>query len=336
MASEASSILDRRAGARGGAPAKPVDECILFSLPPLLSLPPALFKQLWPAERVVVGLRVCKQLRKDLMDNCASILLVQKVGAKLSVRHISKDLRRLPKNLPVTLKWNQRNAVKWLVGSLGECMALAHLDLGGNDIGREGASMLAGALMECTALAHLDLSGNDIGAEGAESLAGVLGGCTALTHLDLSGNGIRASAGKLAGVLGECKALAHLNLSGNGICDHGVDSLAGMLRECKALAHLDLSANYIGAAGAGSLAGVLVASGCTALAHLDLSRNYIGAEGWRMVDRVLRECKALAHLNLIGNHLAEEAAGGVVLIDLTDGMDDFLTGDDALEYWWGE
>eukprot|EP00961_Rhodomonas_salina_P026513 358046-Rhodomonas_salina.1 len=33
----------------------------------LSSLPPALLGVLWPAERVVMGMRVCKQLRRDLI-----------------------------------------------------------------------------------------------------------------------------------------------------------------------------------------------------------------------------------------------------------------------------
>eukprot|EP00961_Rhodomonas_salina_P171746 2316076-Rhodomonas_salina.1 len=58
---------------------------------------------------------------------------------------------------------------------LGECKALAHLDLSGNEIGAEGAGVLAGVLGECKALNHLFASENGIGDEGMRRLAGVLG-----------------------------------------------------------------------------------------------------------------------------------------------------------------
>jgi Ran GTPase-activating protein (RanGAP) involved in mRNA processing and transport len=74
---------------------------------------------------------------------------------------------------------------------LAQCVALAHLDLGFNQIGSGGAESLARVLAQCTALAHLDLWNNDIGPDGAESLAGVLAQCTALAHLNLSLNGIK-------------------------------------------------------------------------------------------------------------------------------------------------
>jgi Ran GTPase-activating protein (RanGAP) involved in mRNA processing and transport len=84
----------------------------------------------------------------------------------------------------------KRQDAKRLAGVLGQCPALAHLDLSGNGIGPDGAKSLAGVLGQCTALMHLDLSGNHIGPAGAESLAGVLGQCPALAHLDLGDNDI--------------------------------------------------------------------------------------------------------------------------------------------------
>jgi Ran GTPase-activating protein (RanGAP) involved in mRNA processing and transport len=75
---------------------------------------------------------------------------------------------------------------------LGQCTALAHLNLGDNQIGPAGAESLAGVLGQCTALDHLNLSTNDIGEAGAESLSEVLGQCTALTLLNLQDNYIDA------------------------------------------------------------------------------------------------------------------------------------------------
>ena len=71
----------------------------------------------------------------------------------------------------------------------------SHLDLSGNYIAPDGAESLARVLGQCPALAHLNLRSNRIGKgrtgptdDGANSLAGVLGQCTALAHLDLSDN----------------------------------------------------------------------------------------------------------------------------------------------------
>ena len=41
-------------------------------------------------------------------------------------------------------------------------------------------------LGQCAALARLDISGNEVGDAGARSFVGVLGQCPALTHIDLS------------------------------------------------------------------------------------------------------------------------------------------------------
>ena len=51
---------------------------------------------------------------------------------------------------------------------LGQCAALAHLNLGDNAITTGGAERLAEVLAQCTALAHLDLNCNNIGAGGAD------------------------------------------------------------------------------------------------------------------------------------------------------------------------
>ena len=60
--------------------------------------------------------------------------------------------------------------VEEIVGLLGQCGSLAHLDLGGHGIGDEEVGRLAGVLGECRSLAHLNLSVNSIGAEGAGRL----------------------------------------------------------------------------------------------------------------------------------------------------------------------
>ena len=51
---------------------------------------------------------------------------------------------------------------------------------GDNNIGAGWPESLAGVLGQCAALAHLDLYGNKIEAVGAGSFAGALGQCTSL------------------------------------------------------------------------------------------------------------------------------------------------------------
>eukprot|EP00961_Rhodomonas_salina_P268172 3624261-Rhodomonas_salina.1 len=259
----------------------------------LLSLPAnLLLARIWPAERVVVGLRACKLLRQELPGFARSILLVKRWEADVrddtSAAPFSPDTK-------VVLKWKGQElptGLKRLAGPYKLRTALTHLDLShnvysagggnldlrGNMLGAEEAAMLASVLKECKALAHLDLSGNEIGAEGAEWLAEVLAECKALAHLNLRWNWLAVKGTeRLSGVLGGCKALAHLDLRENGLGPEAAGSLAGVLAECKALAHLNLHGNLLDAEAAESLAAVL--GGCKALAHLDLSNNRVGASG---------------------------------------------------------
>eukprot|EP00288_Rhodomonas_lens_P019679 CAMPEP_0177690486 /NCGR_PEP_ID=MMETSP0484_2-20121128/791_1 /TAXON_ID=354590 /ORGANISM="Rhodomonas lens, Strain RHODO" /LENGTH=175 /DNA_ID=CAMNT_0019201031 /DNA_START=33 /DNA_END=556 /DNA_ORIENTATION=- len=166
IAEAASPSLRQRNNTHGGGPAQAVAEHRL------LLLPPTVLGHVWPAERVVLGLRVCKQLRQDLLVHCGSIVLVQqKRGAELSVVGCTEDFRRLQQHMMVSLRWRERNGAAKLAGLLGNCNGLVHLDLRRNEIGDEGASLLSAALGECKRLAHLNLKNNDIGPEGAGILS---------------------------------------------------------------------------------------------------------------------------------------------------------------------
>eukprot|EP00961_Rhodomonas_salina_P110055 1481237-Rhodomonas_salina.4 len=90
---------------------------------------------------------------------------------------------------------------------------------------------MAGVLGECKALAHLDVSGNRIGDDGAGRLAGVQGaGSSGLEPQHFWCRGSRN-----AGECWECKALAHLDLGENDIGDEGVGMLSGVSGDSKAL-----------------------------------------------------------------------------------------------------
>jgi hypothetical protein len=90
-----------------------------------------------------------------------------------------------------------------LAGVLGQCSALAHLDLGDNDI-RDGAGGIVNVLEQCRALVHLDLSYNELGAEVLGRVAGHLAHhCPGLTHLNLSGKTFQCFCGQQEAIEGQ-------------------------------------------------------------------------------------------------------------------------------------
>lgn len=101
---------------------------------------------------MVVGLLACKQLGRDLIDNCGSILIVQKAEAKLVDSRLAEDFGRLPQDMMVTLKWKEGCEFPRLLVALKELMVLACLDLRWNRIGDEGAGRLVGVLGEFSSL----------------------------------------------------------------------------------------------------------------------------------------------------------------------------------------
>ena len=120
----------------------------------LLLLPSSLLESIWPAERVVLGLRVCKKLREELQRHSSNVALVIKSHPEI---------------------WCQTRLVR-------DFSLLSHSRLEVSiqrklQIGAVAAEVLATALRSCRKLAHLELSCNEIGAEGAGAMAGVLGEC---------------------------------------------------------------------------------------------------------------------------------------------------------------
>eukprot|EP00961_Rhodomonas_salina_P238815 3227599-Rhodomonas_salina.4 len=311
-------------------------ECIKNSR--LLGLPWALIGVLWPAERVIVGLRTCRSLRKELASHAQSIYLVRSCKETVAESQLVVDLLRFSRNR-VSLKWEYLNSscenllkamtssnfmpalcylrlqarlrtdAALLAGVLRSCVSLVHLDLGANEMGPDGMRKLAPALAECRQLEHLNLSRNYLLDDGAGELGEVLGECKALVYLNLWWNEIGpAGAGKIARAVAQCQGLMHLNLSLNQIGDSGAQTLAHALSTCHSLTHLNLYGNGIGDLGAAHLADAVAA--CSALVHLDVTMNDIGAEGAQRLAVVVRgreegqegakECRALVHHTLLG------------------------------------
>eukprot|EP00961_Rhodomonas_salina_P088457 1189466-Rhodomonas_salina.2 len=144
-----------------------------------MDLPFNLTGLVWPAERVVIGRRVCKRLRSVLSSHADIMAMVKRPSAKICDDHIEKDFTRTSesKQLKVALRW--QGPIAGLMGAVRFCPMLVKLDLSSITvcIGESGAGELAEALRNrgCMSLAHLDLSNNRIGAAGAAKLAEVLG-----------------------------------------------------------------------------------------------------------------------------------------------------------------
>eukprot|EP00286_Rhodomonas_abbreviata_P003540 CAMPEP_0181347140 /NCGR_PEP_ID=MMETSP1101-20121128/33721_1 /TAXON_ID=46948 /ORGANISM="Rhodomonas abbreviata, Strain Caron Lab Isolate" /LENGTH=477 /DNA_ID=CAMNT_0023459337 /DNA_START=80 /DNA_END=1510 /DNA_ORIENTATION=+ len=150
-------------------------------------LPRALLGRVWPAERVVMGLRVCHWMHTKLAAHVEKVLLV---GRDIPVR---------PCSVIQTLSWFQSSKVLLEWNGFSLCLP-TNMDALAFGIG----AVIAGG-------EETGLAGGAIGEEGARKLAAVLGECKVLARLILSGHQIRAAGTRsLAGVLGECEALAHL------------------------------------------------------------------------------------------------------------------------------
>eukprot|EP00961_Rhodomonas_salina_P077139 1034584-Rhodomonas_salina.3 len=70
----------------------------------LIRFPSALLGRLWPAERVVAGLRVCRLLRRELSEHAGTILLVKKEDTAEISEELLRDFDRVS-HLEVVLKW---------------------------------------------------------------------------------------------------------------------------------------------------------------------------------------------------------------------------------------
>ena len=109
------------------------------------------------------------------------------------------------------------------------------------------AAMRAGAR-------ELDLEGQSLGDEGATLIADALRSNGTLTRLVLTDNGLtNAGAGELASALRTNSALTYLGLRDNEITDDGAEALAAALEANGTLRTLEVGYNAIGAAGAAAL-----------------------------------------------------------------------------------
>ena len=164
------------------------------------AVPKELLERIIPPERAVMLQLVSTGARAGL----AAVRPAATVKARASLQGAVFGITALAGRLRDMLSWCRITALhiqnadikpadmKHLVGVLGKCGSLAHLDFADSNLGDEGAERLARVLSRCASLTHLILRFCRIGDRGAQKLAGVLGkgACPSLAYLDLSYNEI--------------------------------------------------------------------------------------------------------------------------------------------------
>eukprot|EP00961_Rhodomonas_salina_P221138 2989669-Rhodomonas_salina.1 len=138
----------------------------------LLELPSAVLGMYWPAERVMAGLRVCKSIRKELLEHTGTIIVAKTPGASVGTDLFAADFWQ-ERRRKVCLTWRGEPHLLQYLEPLAPC--LSHLDVKDTVLGGIGVRGLAKVVRTCTVLRHLDLSGAGIDHDGMERLAGRLG-----------------------------------------------------------------------------------------------------------------------------------------------------------------
>jgi len=272
----------------------------------LRALPGPLIARLWPATRVLQGLRVSQWLREELSTHAERVVFSARstddatvagvdvsdavlcrdlatpflsskaveLHAHTHVQHAPRILAALQKSLidPQTSLAGPPKSLS--APQKATAMAVSTLDLSAAHIGEEGAAPLLQLLPACQALTHLDLTSCSIGDNAVVRLVRALSNCHGLKALGLDRNGMRAEGATALGrAMPGFSRLERLGLEGNQITEAGAQSVVAALKQCLTLADLDLSDQ--GEPGLGprlvhALDGLRAAS---ALTHLSLSRN---------------------------------------------------------------
>ncbi|MGV9341268.1 gala protein [Streptomyces sp. NPDC003688] len=195
----------------------------------------------------------------------------------------------------------------------------AHLLLGTNALGDEGARSVAAALSDTAAhgVHTLYLGCNRIGPDGVTALAGALADDTALRALWLKRNPVMTDGARtLAALLRRNTTLRTLDLVNSGIGAEGVRLLAGALLDRPApLERLFLGGNGLTAAEAPLLAALVRDAG---VRELYLTANHLGDEGTAVLARAADPARPL-RLGLGGNGIGPD--GARALADALDGIE---------------
>jgi len=272
-----------------------------------------LLGNVWPPERVMVGMAVCRSLREHLPAGAASCVVVvcrnRGVPAAITDMKCPLFVRACAAHPGTARGASTATWLQALQGARIETLGLARCALGAEKCAvlasllQTGPRTCPGALAPALTLRELDLSHNAISAEHV-ALFRALGGLANLRVLNLAGNTLQARgcgmlAAAVAGLNFEdgrradgnskrppCAGLRQLSTLRIGGNDLGDEALPCLLDVIPQLTSLSLSENKIGDEGVACLAPALATS--AALQFLDLSRNLITDEGERALSRVLR------------------------------------------------
>jgi len=281
-------------------------------------LPRLLLGRIWPPERIVMGLRVCRWLHTELTAAAPHAVLKATENVDTTTpADLVKTLYAFRK-CRVLLHWDSPTNRDTVVAgvsvavSLGCTESIVHVDVGESKLGAKRAAALFQALGECSAIETLNLEEIRLCDYGAVTLCSVLRSSEKLTHISLKDNrGIGdGGAALLADALVECKALRHLDLSNCKLGTFAMRKLAVMMGHCTRLEHLSLADNHIRVLGASSLSKGLVL--CPNFKHLDLSENKIGEAGVLCIAKGLDGLTCLTHLNLAG--VFDSGSGSMLVV----------------------
>jgi Ran GTPase-activating protein (RanGAP) involved in mRNA processing and transport len=181
------------------------------------------------------------------------------------------------------------------------------LDIGGNDIGVNGATAFANILQVNSSLKTLNIANNLMGDTGSIAIAQALQSNASLTQLGVGYNAIGSSGAQaFAQTLMVNTVLQGINLSTNLIDNNGVQALAQSLKFNRSLQNLNINGNLVDSNGASFLAQALQIN--TALQVLYFSNNAIGDIGAQAFAQMLRINQSLQHLDLWGGNIGDIGA----------------------------
>ncbi|KAL7455389.1 hypothetical protein ACHAWC_009216 [Mediolabrus comicus] len=193
-----------------------------------------------------------------------------------------------------------------IIKAIGTHPQLEELDLGGNNLGREGCAALGNALKVCRnpQLQNLYLCNNFIGDVGLATMVTGLRNCHNLTKLSLTGNELITVEGcrSLSTLFqsDQCGLnLTHLYLDNMNIGDDGARAISAGLANLHLLEELHLSQNSIGNEGAGALAAGVM--DLQSLKALHLSHNTIGGQEIHSMIQEPTKISTLETLDLMDN-----------------------------------
>ncbi|MFF3499987.1 gala protein [Streptomyces sp. NPDC003247] len=180
---------------------------------------------------------------------------------------------------------------------------LRTLYLGCNRIGPAGADALAAALSTDDTVRALWLKRNPVGDDGALALAAMLRRNTALRTLDLVNTGLTTEGLRalLDALTSRPRPVERLFLGGNGLTADAAGLLAALIRDA-GVRELYLPANHLGDEGAAVLA---AAADSTRPVRLGLGGNGIGPAGARALAGALAGIEALD----LGRPMSERSLG---------------------------